>query len=161
MLSRRDFLKAGTAVGLPWSPLASAVAQALPEIESSSWCACVINCGQRCPVRCFTKKGQVIRIETHCLTQHHLQDNFAPASADAQWEKESIRMIASNIRWSALVKEVKENSKESRGMKPLKQSLITGRESAINTVMMQFIGSIAPANNLLSAPAELGSVWWI
>lgn len=64
MLSRRDFLKAGTAVGLPCSPLASAVAQALPEIESSSWCACVINCGQRCPVRCFTKKGQVIRIET-------------------------------------------------------------------------------------------------
>ena len=61
MLSRRDFLKAGTAVGLPCSPLASAVAQALPEIESSSWCACVINCGQ-----------------------HHLQDNFAPASADAQ-----------------------------------------------------------------------------
>ena len=64
MLTRRELLKAGTAVGLPCSTLTSAVAQALPEIESSSWCACVINCGQRCPVRCFTKKGQVIRIET-------------------------------------------------------------------------------------------------
>lgn len=29
-----------------------------------SWSACVINCGQRCPLRCFTKNGQVIRIET-------------------------------------------------------------------------------------------------
>ena len=85
MLSRRDFLKAGTAVGLPCSPLASAVAQALPEIESSSWCACVINCGQRCPVRCFTKKARLSesKLITPCLMQHLRQDNFVHASADA------------------------------------------------------------------------------
>ncbi|MDO5532713.1 MAG: oxidoreductase, partial [Sutterella sp.] len=50
--------------GLAMTPLAGAVAAAADAIESMSWCACVINCGQRCPLRCFTKHGRVIRIET-------------------------------------------------------------------------------------------------
>ncbi|MDL2059911.1 molybdopterin-dependent oxidoreductase [Mesosutterella sp. AGMB02718] len=66
--SRRTFLKAaaaaGAALGLPMLPVTRAVAAAVDEMGSYKWCACVINCGQRCPVRCFTRGGQVIRIET-------------------------------------------------------------------------------------------------
>lgn len=63
-LSRRTLLEALTCSSLPMSAVAKAVAAALPEIGKYVWCACVINCGQRCPLRCFTKNGQVIRIET-------------------------------------------------------------------------------------------------
>ena len=159
MLSRRDFLKAGTAVGLPCSPLASAVAQALPEIESSSWCACVINCGQRCPVRCFTKKGQVIRIET----DNSLPDATpSPRQLRACQRGRSMReRIYSEDRLKYPMKRVGERGEGKFERiswdEAVKLSLITGRESVINTVMMQFIGSIAPANNLSSALEELGS----
>lgn len=64
MLSRRSFLKAAAIAGMPLSPIAKAVAQAAKDFGNYTWCACVINCGQRCPVRCFSKNGQVIRIET-------------------------------------------------------------------------------------------------
>lgn len=64
MLSRRTFLKAAVIAGMPLSPIAKAVAQAAKDLGNYTWCACVINCGQRCPVRCFSKNGQVIRIET-------------------------------------------------------------------------------------------------
>ncbi len=64
MLSRRTFLKAVAIAGMPLSPIAKAVAQVAKDFGNYTWCACVINCGQRCPVRCFTKNGQVIRIET-------------------------------------------------------------------------------------------------
>lgn len=74
-ISRRDLLRSSLALaGLAMTPLASAVAAAAEDIESFSWCACVINCGQRCPVRCFTKAGKVIRIET---------DNTLPDATDA------------------------------------------------------------------------------
>ena len=74
-ISRRDLLRSSLALaGLAMTPLASAVAAAAEDIESFSWCACVINCGQRCPVRCFTKAGKVIRIET---------DNTLPDNVDA------------------------------------------------------------------------------
>lgn len=63
-LSRRTFLAALAASGLQLSPVAQAVAAAVEDYGQYKWCACVINCGQRCPVRCFTKNGQVIRIET-------------------------------------------------------------------------------------------------
>ncbi len=46
------------------NPISKAVAQAVKEIEPFYWNACVINCGQRCPQRCFVKGGQVIRVET-------------------------------------------------------------------------------------------------
>lgn len=64
MLSRRSFLKLASSLGLPMTPLAHAVAKALEDLGQYSWCACVINCGQRCPVKCYTNNGQVIRIET-------------------------------------------------------------------------------------------------
>lgn len=64
VISRRTFLAAVAASGLQLSPIAQAVAAAVEDYGQYKWCACVINCGQRCPVRCFTKNGQVIRIET-------------------------------------------------------------------------------------------------
>lgn len=64
MLGRRDFLKAAAAGGFVLTPVAQAVSAAIDNLEETKWCACVINCGQRCPVRCITKNGQVICIET-------------------------------------------------------------------------------------------------
>ena len=63
-LSRRSLLQTIAAAGLPLSPIAKAVASAVKDYGNYVWCACVINCGQRCPVRCFVKNDQVIRIET-------------------------------------------------------------------------------------------------
>ncbi len=63
-ISRRTLLAAAAASGFALSPIAKAVAAAMDDCGTYSWCACVINCGQRCPVRCYTKNGQVIRIET-------------------------------------------------------------------------------------------------
>jgi DmsA/YnfE family anaerobic dimethyl sulfoxide reductase A subunit len=63
-LSRRTLLQTIAAAGLPLSPIAKAVASAVKDYGNYVWCACVINCGQRCPVRCFVKNDQVIRIET-------------------------------------------------------------------------------------------------
>lgn len=49
-ITRRDFMRTAVALaGLAMTPLARAVAAAVEDIESVSWCACVINCGQRCP----------------------------------------------------------------------------------------------------------------
>lgn len=64
MFSRRTFMKVTACTFVPLSPLAKAIAAAADELGEYSWCACVINCGQRCPVKCYTKNGQVIRIET-------------------------------------------------------------------------------------------------
>ncbi len=62
--SRRALLKALALTSLPLAPLSRAVAAAVEDLGQYSWCACIINCGQRCALRCFTKNGQVIRIET-------------------------------------------------------------------------------------------------
>lgn len=66
--SRRSLLKALALTTLPLSPLTKAVAAAVEDLGQYSWCACVINCGQRCALRCFTKNGKVIRIETDNTT---------------------------------------------------------------------------------------------
>ena len=63
-LSRRALLQTLALSSLTLSPLARAVSSALEDLGQYTWCACVINCGQRCPLRCFTKNGKVIRIET-------------------------------------------------------------------------------------------------
>lgn len=63
-LSRRSLLQGITLMGFAMTPLAKAVAAAVKDYGNYKWCACVINCGQRCALRCFTKNGQVIRIET-------------------------------------------------------------------------------------------------
>uniref|UniRef100_UPI004026BEE6 molybdopterin-dependent oxidoreductase n=1 Tax=Mesosutterella multiformis TaxID=2259133 RepID=UPI004026BEE6 len=52
------------AAGLPMMPVARAVAEAVNSKDACTWCACVINCGQRCALRVFSHNGQVIRIET-------------------------------------------------------------------------------------------------
>ena len=44
--------------------LSAAVAAAVDDYGVYTWTACVINCGNRCPLRVFSKEGKVIRIET-------------------------------------------------------------------------------------------------
>ena len=66
-VTRRSFLYAsaiGLLAGHALTPVGRAVAAAVDDIETMSWTACVINCGHRCPLRCFSKNGRVIRIET-------------------------------------------------------------------------------------------------
>lgn len=67
---RRDFLRrssllaaAATLAGFPLTPLAQAVAQAIDDMEVTTWSSCVVNCGSRCPLKVVTRRGQVIRIE--------------------------------------------------------------------------------------------------
>lgn len=68
MLSRRHFLThtamLGSAAGFTASPLSSAVAATVDDLETTTWSCCSINCGSRCLLRCVSKKGRVIRIET-------------------------------------------------------------------------------------------------
>lgn len=68
MLSRRHFLThtamLGSAASFTASPLSSAVAAAVDDLETTTWSCCSINCGSRCLLRCVSKKGRVIRIET-------------------------------------------------------------------------------------------------
>lgn len=68
MISRRSFLQhsacLGTAAGFSVSPVSQAVAAAAADMETVTWSACSINCGSRCILRCVSKKGRVIRIET-------------------------------------------------------------------------------------------------
>ena len=68
MLSRRAFLShsalLGSSAGLSLSPVSQAVAAAATDAETVTWSACSINCGSRCILRCISKKGRVIRIET-------------------------------------------------------------------------------------------------
>ena len=66
-VARRSFLHAsaiGFLAGFALTPVGRAVAAAVDDLETMSWTACVINCGHRCPLRCFSKNGRVIRIET-------------------------------------------------------------------------------------------------
>ena len=66
--SRRSFLSVSAGLflfaGFMSNPVSRAVAAAVEDYEVFSWTACVINCGNRCPLRAYTKNGQVIRIET-------------------------------------------------------------------------------------------------
>lgn len=77
---RRSFLRFSAlsvaAGSFLMNPISKAVAQAVKEIEPFYWNACVINCGQRCPQRCFVKGGQVIRVET---------DNTAGGACSTSW----------------------------------------------------------------------------
>lgn len=89
---RRSFLRFSAlsvaAGSFLMNPISKAVAQAVKEIEPFYWNACVINCGQRCPQRCFVKGGQVIRVET---------DNTAGDACDH-------RQIRACLRGRALIK---------------------------------------------------------
>lgn len=66
--SRRSFLSVSAGLflyaGFMSNPVSRAVAAAVEDYEVFSWMACVINCGNRCPLRAYTRNGQVIRIET-------------------------------------------------------------------------------------------------
>lgn len=65
--SRRSFLRTSASLfvgfGFMANPVTRAVAAAVEDLDVFSWTVCVINCGNRCPLRAFTKNGQVIRIE--------------------------------------------------------------------------------------------------
>lgn len=70
-LQRRSFFKtsaiasgglvAGTFAA---SPLKTAVAAAVNDMEVMTWSGCAVNCGSRCQLRVFTRHGRIIRIET-------------------------------------------------------------------------------------------------
>lgn len=66
--SRRDFLRltsglTASIAGFCLAPIPRAVAQAIDDIETTSWTACAVNCGSRCPLKVVSKGGKVIRIE--------------------------------------------------------------------------------------------------
>ena len=63
-MTRRKLFAAVGAAGFALAPLTKAVAQAVEDREYCTWSACVINCGQRCALRVFSKNNRVIRIET-------------------------------------------------------------------------------------------------
>ncbi len=64
---RRDFLKTSaliaSAAGVGLGPMSRAVAQAMEDVEVTTWSSCTVNCGSRCPLRVVSRNGQVIRIE--------------------------------------------------------------------------------------------------
>ncbi|MCU0952172.1 MAG: molybdopterin-dependent oxidoreductase [Burkholderiaceae bacterium] len=64
---RREFLKTtgvlASAAGFGLGPMSAAVAQAMDEVEVTTWSSCTVNCGSRCPLKVVSKRGQVIRIE--------------------------------------------------------------------------------------------------
>ena len=100
LLDRRAFLKAAAAGGCALTPVAKAVSAAIDNLETTKWCACVINCGQRCPVRCITKNGRVIRIETDDTSPDTPTGpvRSEPVSAAAPCASAFIRRIDSSIR---------------------------------------------------------------
>ena len=67
LTKRRTFLQgvlAASALGIVPLPCTVAVARAVEEMDSCVWCACVINCGQRCPVKCYVRDGRVVATGT-------------------------------------------------------------------------------------------------
>ena len=82
-LSRRTLLQTAAygaaAAGVGLSPIASAVTEAAEDMEVMTYTACLNNCGSRCVLRAFTKKGKVIRIETDSNTPD--SDNMPNATS--------------------------------------------------------------------------------
>ncbi|MDY4163841.1 MAG: dimethyl sulfoxide reductase subunit A, partial [Sutterella sp.] len=68
MLNRRQFLTntalVGACSGFSLTPVSAAVAAAAEDTETTTWSVCSINCGSRCMLRCVSKQGRIIRIET-------------------------------------------------------------------------------------------------
>lgn len=80
-IPRRSFLHGLTALaaaGFMPTALAKAVADAIDDFGNYTWAACVINCGNRCPLRVYTKAGRVIRIETDKYHQGQLPSASDP-----------------------------------------------------------------------------------
>ena len=61
---RRTFAASGTLALSGLSPVRSAVAAAMDDMETMTWSGCAVNCGSRCQLRVFSKHGRIIRIET-------------------------------------------------------------------------------------------------
>ncbi len=66
--------------------LMAAVEEAAEDMQFF-WTACVINCGHRCPLRAYTKNGQVIRIET----DNTIRDGCGPMQLRACLKGRSMR----------------------------------------------------------------------
>ena len=67
--------------------LSAAVAAAVDDYGVYTWTACVINCGNRCPLRVFSKEGKVIRIET----DNTIRDACSPRQIRACLKGRSMR----------------------------------------------------------------------
>ena len=149
---RRSFLRFSAlsvaAGSFLMNPISKAVAQAVKEIEPFYWNACVINCGQRCPQRCFVKGGQVIRVETY---------NTAGDACDHRQIRACLRgralrqRLYSPDRLKYPMKRVGERGEGKferiTWTKPSRLWLTTSREPLKNTAMNLFTGSIAPASS--------------
>lgn len=89
-IPRRSFLHGLTALaaaGFMPTALAKAVADAIDDFGNYTWAACVINCGNRCPLRVYTKAGKVIRIET----DNTIKDSCHPRQIRACLKGRSMR----------------------------------------------------------------------
>ena len=159
-VSRRSVLAASgllAAAGFASTPLAAAVANAVADFGVFSWTACVINCGQRCPLRAFTKNGRVIRIETDntvkdgcsvrqlraCLKGRDMRERlYSPDRLKYPMKRVGERGEGKfeRISWDEALKTVATSSR-----KPLK-STATNRST----------GSTAPASSRSSTPAAPG-----
>ena len=88
--SRRSLLlgAANLAVlGFAPLPISRAVAAAVEDYGDYTWGACVINCGNRCPLRVYSKNGRVIRIET----DNTIKDGCKPRQIRACLKGRSMR----------------------------------------------------------------------
>ena len=156
-LGRRNFLRlsayASATFGFSLSPISHAVAQAVKEIEPFVWNACVINCGQRCPQRCFLKDGQVIRVETDntagdscdhrqiraCLRGRSLRQRlYSPDRLKYPMKRVGERGEGKfeRITWDEAIKTVAQNLKntvEKYGNESLYWQYCSGQQSLVNS----------------------------
>ena len=135
------------------NPISKAVAQAVKEIEPFYWNACVINCGQRCPQRCFVKGGQVIRVETDntagdacdhrqiraCLRGRALRQRlYSPDRLKYPMKRVGERGEGKfeRITWDEAIKTVADNLKrtvEKYGNESLYWQYCSGQQSLVNS----------------------------
>ncbi|MEI3143885.1 MAG: hypothetical protein V8S69_01040 [Dakarella massiliensis] len=138
------------AAGLPMMPVARAVADAMNSKDTCTWCACVINCGQRCALRVFSHNGQVIRIET----DNSQPDTLGPRQLRACQRGRSMReRIYSPDRLRFPMKRVgnaaKASSNASRGMRRSTRSRRNGPASKTSMGTTRSTGSTARGSSRL------------
>ena len=155
-VSRRRVLTASAllaAAGFASSPLAAAVANAVADFGVYEWTACVINCGQRCPLRAYTKNGTVIRIET----DNTVKDGCRVRQLRACLKGRDMReRLYSPDRLKYPMKRVGERSSASPGTRPSRPSPTSFARPSRSMATNRSIGSTARASSRSSTPAEPG-----
>lgn len=161
-IPRRSFLHGLTALaaaGFMPTALAKAVADAIDDFGNYTWAACVINCGNRCPLRVYTKAGKVIRIET----DNTIKDSCHPRQIRACLKGRSMRQrLYSSDRLRYPMKRVGERGEAkferiSLGTKPTRRLPSAGRKSGKSTATNPSTGTTAAASSRSSIRAVPGS----